>query len=225
MKTLEDIKAELRSGLELQNALTARWHESGPGPEVRGGSGAGFGVESGDPQDPRACIAIQHACNFQLWHVEDAARRRDVGPEVIADCKRRIDALNQERNDGMEKVDACLVRALTPLLPAPPPGAAPRYNTESLGMAVDRMSILSLKIWHMDEQAARPDADAAHRRGCADKASVLRGQRRDLERSILDLVDEFAAGAKRPRLYFQFKMYNDPALNPELYKNREPSDA
>jgi hypothetical protein len=172
-----------------------------------------------------ACIAAQHACNFQLWHIEDTARRRDVGPEVIADCKRRIDALNQERNDGMEKVDACLLRELAFLLPASRPGAAPRYNTESLGMAVDRMSILSLKIWHMEEQLARPDVDAAHLGNCADKASVLRAQRRDLAGSILDLVDEFARGDKQPHRYYQFKMYNDPALNPELYKNQEPSHA
>jgi hypothetical protein len=82
------------------------------------------------------------------------------------------------------------------------------------------MSILSLKIWHMDEQLMRTDVLAAHIRDCADKASILRKQRRDLERSILGLMDEFAAGSKQPYLYFQFKMYNDPALNPELYKGK-----
>jgi hypothetical protein len=220
--TFDEIKAALQSGLELHNTLTARWHEPGAGPGVE--PNVEPDVVPG-AQDLHACMAIQHACNFRLWHVEDSARRRDVGPEVIADCKRRIDALNQARNDGMEKVDACLVRAMAPLLPPPKSGTAPRYNTESLGMAVDRMSILSLKIWHMEEQIARPDADEAHRRSCADKASVLREQRRDLERSILELMDEFAAGRKRPRVYFQFKMYNDPALNPELYRNQEPSDA
>ena len=214
MPVPDDLKARLRRGLELQHACTVRWHESGAVIEV-----------SGNPQDLHVCIAAQHACNFQLWHIEDTARRRDVGPGVIADCKRRIDALNQERNDGMEKVDACLLRELTPLLPPLEPGTEPRYNTESLGMAVDRMSILSLKIWHMEEQLTRADVDAAHIGNCADKASILRMQRRDLEHSILDLMDEFAAGNKQPRLYFQFKMYNDPALNPELYKSQERSYA
>jgi len=213
MPPLDELKARLRDGLELQHACTARWHE----PDAV--------IETGDPQDLRACIAAQHACNFRLWHIEDTARRRDVGPEVIADCKRRIDALNQERNDGMEKVDACLLRELTPLLPAPEPGITPRCNTEALGMAVDRMSILSLKIWHMEEQLTRTDVDEAHLQSCADKASVLHAQRRDLEQAILDLLDEFAAGSKRPRVYFQFKMYNDPALNPELYRNQEQSHA
>jgi hypothetical protein len=207
MPTLDKLKAELQSGLELQNTCTARWHE----PDVA--------IEAGDNlQDLHSCIAAQHACNFQIWHIEDTARRRDLGSEVIADCKYRIDVLNQKRNDDMEKVDACLLRELVPLLPPIKHGAALFYNTESMGMAVDRMSILSLKIWHMDEQLMRTDVDSDHILNCADKASVLREQRRDLERSILELMDEFAAGGKQPRLYFQFKMYNDPALNPELYK-------
>jgi cell division protein FtsB len=213
MSPLDDLKARLRSGLELQNACTARWHDP-----------AAI-IETGDSQDLHTCIAAQHACNFHLWHIEDTARRRDVGPEVIADCKRRIDALNQARNDGMEKVDACLLRELAPLLPPLKPGIAPRRNTESLGMAIDRMSILSLKIWHMEEQLARAYVDADHIQSCADKASVLRAQRRDLESAVLDLVDEFAAGNKQPHVYFQFKMYNDPSLNPELYGNREQPHA
>ena len=222
MPALDDLKARLRGGLELQHALTASWH----GPDAAPETGPETDPETGgDLRDLHACIAAQHACNFQLWHVEDTARRRDVGPEVIAACKRRIDALNQERNDGMEKVDACLLRELAPLLPALKAGTTPRHNTESLGMAVDRMSILSLKIWHMEEQIARADVDEEHRQNCADKAAVLRTQRLDLEQSILDLMDEFAAGSKQPRLYFQFKMYNDPALNPELYTNQEQSHA
>ena len=207
MLTLEEIKAGLQRGLELQNSRTARWHEDGALIETEN-----------EPHELGPCIVAQHACNFKLWHIEDMARRRDVGPEVIADCKQRIDALNQQRNDGMEKVDACLLRMLQPLLPQA--AGQPRYNTESLGMAIDRLSILSLKIWHMDEQLLRTDVDAAHIQNCANKAAVLREQRQDLERSVLELLDEFVAGTKQPRLYFQFKMYNDPKLNPELYANK-----
>ena len=159
-------------------------------------------------------ILRQHWYNFSLWHVEDRARRRDVTPAVIADCKYAIDGLNQRRNDLMEKVDACLIRALEPILPA---CAEDRHNTESPGAAVDRMSILALKIFHMCEQTERDDVDAGHVDACQGKLAVLEEQRADLERSILELVGDYAAGRKRPKVYFQFKMYNDPKLNPELY--------
>jgi hypothetical protein len=200
------VRVDLTRALEQQNLCTAGWHENDS-----------LIAEQADPEDLQSCIIVEHGCNFRLWHIEDAARRRDVEPEIVAGCKRKIDAMNQKRNDGMEMIDACLMRRLHPLLPSLLPGTTPRYNTESLGMAIDRLSILSLKIWHMDEQLARTDVDAAHIRACVDKAAVLRGQRRDLEQSVLELLDDFMAGRKQPRLYFQFKMYNDPRLNPQLY--------
>lgn len=122
--------------------------------------------------------------------------------------------LNQERNDRIERVDACLVALLSPLLPASP---APHINTESLGMAIDRLSILSLKIWHMDEQVRRTDVTPEHIASCEKKLAVLKEQRADLSLAVKHLVTEFVEGAKTPKLYFQFKMYNDPTLNPELY--------
>ena len=130
-------------------------------------------------------------------------------PDVIADCKYRIDRLNQERNDRIERVDACLVALLSPLLPASP---APHINTESLGMAIDRLSILSLKIWHMDEQVRRTDVTPEHIASCEKKLAVLKEQRADLSLAVKHLVTEFVEGAKTPKLYFQFKMYNDPTL-------------
>ena len=206
---LADIHKLVRECLDAQHAATAAWHHAEPVKEHL--------AQGLDAQEyMRRIVLVQHWCNFSLWHVEDVARRRDVRPEVIADCKYRIDALNQERNDCMEKVDAGLVDMLTPLLPAK---AKAKYNTESLGMAVDRLSILSLKIWHMDEQAERLDADATHRQNCAAKAAVLREQRADLTAAVADLLDAYALGEKRPKLYYQFKMYNDPSLNPELYSN------
>lgn len=103
---------------------------------------------------------------------------------------------------------------LSPLLPASP---APHINTESLGMAIDRLSILSLKIWHMDEQVRRTDVTPEHIASCEKKLAVLKEQRADLSLAVKHLVTEFVEGAKTPKLYFQFKMYNDPTLNPELY--------
>jgi hypothetical protein len=90
-------------------------------------------------------------------------------------------------------------------------------------MAVDRLSILALKIFHMDEQTRRNDADEAHRAACAKKLAALREQRAELFQAVLDLVEEFLAGTKQPKAYYQFKMYNDPALNPEVYAAGKPA--
>ena len=187
------------------------------GREVARLAAEGYAGAAPGPETLNALILSQHLRNFRLWHVEDIARRRDVGPEVIADCKRRIDTLNQERNDRIEKVDVCLLNMLAPLLP---PDAGQAMNTESLGMAVDRLSILSLKIWHMDEQTRRDDVSPAHVDACRNKLAVLKTQRGDLQQALMDLLHEFAAGTKRPKLYFQFKMYNDPSLNPQLYGHK-----
>jgi cell division protein FtsB len=164
----------------------------------------------------------QHLKNFQLWHVEDKARRTDVDGETIARCKRDIDRLNQERNDLIEEVDAWLVEAVLEFpaqraLVEHPVGARPVYNTETLGSALDRLSILSLKLFHMQEQTDRLDADWDHIQECRQKLSILQEQHRDLSQAILDLVEEYWLGTKVPKVYYQFKMYNDPSLNPELY--------
>lgn len=208
-----ELAACVRAIIDAQEPQVAGWHTAEPpdaGPAAEPAPAADLGVL-------RALAASQHLANFRLWHVEDQARRTDVGPEVIADCKRRIDGLNQRRNDLIERVDACLVALLTPFIPE---GAAARHNTETVGMALDRLSIVALKIYHMDEQARRQDADAAHREACARKLAVLREQRDDLARAVLELLDDYARGLRRPKVYYQFKMYNDPALNPALYARR-----
>ncbi len=211
---IDSVVAVLRAGIRAQDEATALWHNREPSTDPEPAADA-----PADAATLRGQILSQHLRNFRLWHVEDEARRRDVPDAVIAECKRRIDRLNQERNDRMEKVDVLLLRLLAPLLP---PDPAPTLNTESPGMAVDRLSILSLKIWHMDEQTRRGDADEAHRERCRSKLMVLRHQRADLERALADLLREFAAGTKRPKPYFQFKMYNDPSLNPRLYGAGKP---
>jgi hypothetical protein len=161
-----------------------------------------------------ALILAQHRWNFLLWHVEDTARRRDVPDSVIADCKRRVDALNQKRNDAMEKVDHCLHHILVPLLPAQ---NSSRRNTETVGMAVDRLSILALKVYHMEEQTRRPDVGTEHVRACEDKLRILRRQREGLCQAVQELIEDYFFGNKMIVLYSQFKMYNDPSLNPEIY--------
>jgi hypothetical protein len=203
MKDIAELKAALEEAFAGQSAATEAWHAgSEPDPDAAG--------------DLRAAVLAQHACNFRLWHVEDRARRRDVPDSAIAACKREIDALNQLRNDGIEGVDQRLAALLEPLLPE---NAAQRMNTETAGMAVDRLSILALKIYHMEEQTRRKDAGPEHLKTCRDKLALLQGQRRDLLRAVLELMDDYAAGRKRPAAYRQFKMYNDPALNPELYRH------
>ena len=201
----------------LQDEATERWpseEPAAPEPPALAGPEVSPGALS---NSLRALVLDQHLRNFRLWHVEDTARRRDVDDAVIADCKRRIDVLNQERNDRMERVDACLVALLRPFLPEACPEA---YNTESPGMAIDRLSILSLKIWHMAEQTRREDASPDHIAACREKLAVLHRQRQDLAAAVQGLMAEYLAGTKRPGVYFQFKMYNDPNLNPQLYAPR-----
>lgn len=208
MTTPTQLFTLLDACFEAQNEATALWHREEP-------EAADVAPDaSASPETLLALVRAQHLRNFRLWHTEDVARRRDVTPDVIADCKYRIDRLNQERNDRMERVDACLVALLSPLLPASP---APYSNTESLGMAIDRLSILSLKIWHMDEQLRRTNVTPEHIESCRNKLAVLKEQRTDLIAAVKHLVSEFVEGTKTPKLYFQFKMYNDPSLNPELY--------
>lgn len=208
----DTIKETIRDAVTHQTRSVVDWHLGEP-------------VYEGDPENDlrgtagfRELVGRQHWANFQLWHVEDRARRQDVDAKVIADCKYAIDKLNQKRNDLIERVDECLIGMLTPLLPE---DGAQRYNTETVGAALDRLSIQALKVFHMKEQCNRKDVEEAHLKQCNAKVGVLDIQHDDLARAILELVDEYAAGTKKPKVYFQFKMYNDPSLNPELYKNKK----
>ncbi|MBN2139430.1 MAG: DUF4254 domain-containing protein [Desulfovibrionaceae bacterium] len=203
----KDIETALADCFGLQERAVAEWHDKEPG--FRDPEPAAAGLDQ-----LKELVLRQHWTNFSLWHVEDRARRRDVGPEVIAECKYAIDGLNQRRNDLIEKVDACLVALMAPLIPQ---GAGPGFNTETLGQALDRLSILQLKLFHMLEQTRRKGVGREHVAACLRKHAILDEQRRDLSQGVLDLVSEYRQGLKRPKVYYQFKMYNDPALNPELY--------
>lgn len=152
-----------------------------------------------------------HRRNFNLWHEEDGARRDDQGYEYVVRAKRAIDAYNQQRNDFIERMDQWLFEQLKPDVASAP------IHSETPGMIVDRLSILALKVYHMMEQAERTDVSPAHRATCQKKLTVLRQQRSDLTAILDQFLQEIKQGRRAYRVYFQFKMYNDPSLNPQLY--------
>ena len=167
-------------------------------------------------EGPWHWIECNHLSNARLWDEEDEARRTDVSDAEIVRCKRSIDRWNQRRNDAVEALDDCLLAALGT---AGEPAAGARLHSETPGAMIDRLSILSLKIHHMRREAQRVEAGSDHTRTCAAKLERLVVQREDLRDCLDRLLDEVARGEACFRLYRQFKMYNDPALNPRLYRN------
>ena len=148
------------------------------------------------------------------WHLEDIIRDEQIDPVEALALKRRIDRSNQDRTDLVEEIDTYfrqLYAGVTIKDDA-------TINTESPAWAIDRLSILALKIWHMREQTERTDVDAAHLAKCQAKLDVLLEQRADLSTAINQLLDDIAAGRKFMKVYRQMKMYNDPSTNPILYK-------
>ena len=164
-------------------------------------------------------VCQQHMYNYLLWHEEDIARSPNVGDERIAAVKRAIDGYNQKRNDGIEALDAHLVRELMERKIAPALDA--RQNTETPGSTIDRLSILSLRRYHMQEQADRTDASDEHRAKARGRLETLAEQHRDLSQGLAELLDDIFAGRKRLKVYFQFKMYNDATMNPYLYQGKQ----
>ncbi len=185
-----------------QAGLTARWHQVTPA-----ASGDGF----------HRLLEENHLRNFSLWHEEDIARRDDLGFEAVYRAKRHIDRFNQERNNFIEEMDQAIVAALQP-----PAAGCPR-NSETPGMMTDRLSILALKEYHMQEETVRPEATVAHREKCAGKLARIRLQRADLTACLGELLADVIAGRRTFSVSYQFKMYNDPALNPQLYRHAPPS--
>jgi Protein of unknown function (DUF4254) len=157
-------------------------------------------------------IDANHRENGLLWDQEDQARRVGVPDSAIAANKRSIDGHNQRRNDAIERIDELLLAAL-------PAQSAPgvRLNSETAGAMIDRLSILALKIHHMRRQTERTDAGREHVEACRAKLARLVEQRADLARCLDELLEDCIAGRARFKVYRQFKMYNDPALNPYLY--------
>lgn len=148
------------------------------------------------------------------WHFEDIIRDPHINPNDALSLKRRIDRSNQDRTDLVEEIDSWFRQQYSEVKPLP----EARLNTESPAWAVDRLSILALKIYHMQEQADRDDAQEEHRAKCAAKLQVLLEQQKDLSLAIDQLLEDIEAGRKYMKVYRQMKMYNDPSTNPVLYK-------
>ena len=150
------------------------------------------------------------------WHLEDIIRDPQIDPAQALVIKRRIDKSNQDRTDLVERIDSYF-RELYHAIPALPDA---RINTESPAWAIDRLSILHVKIWHMQEQVDRTDVSAEQHDKCVAKLAVLKEQLEDLTTSIRQLLEDYAAGARVMKVYRQMKMYNDPTLNPVLYNKK-----
>lgn len=150
------------------------------------------------------------------WHLEDIIRDPHIDPLEALTIKRRIDRSNQDRTDLVEQIDSYFRQYFSNVVPGPDA----RLNTESPAWAVDRLSILALKIYHMQEQVNREDATPEHRQRCKDKLNVLLEQQKDLSLAIDQLLEDIAEGKKYMKVYRQMKMYNDPNTNPILYNNK-----
>ena len=148
------------------------------------------------------------------WHLEDIIRDPQIDPVEALAIKRRIDKSNQVRTDMVEYIDSYLLDKYKAVVPQ----SDARLNTETPAWAIDRLSILALKIYHMRQETQRSDVDEAHRDACRKKLDVLLSQQVDLSRAIEELIEDIEAGRKYMKTYKQMKMYNDPALNPVLYK-------
>ena len=151
------------------------------------------------------------------WHFEDIIRDPHIDPIEALALKRRIDRSNQDRTDLVEQIDSYFRQKDSDVNVLPDA----RINTESPAWAIDRLSILALKIYHMKEQAERTDASDEHRQKCQTKLNVLLEQQVDLGTAIDQLLEDIAAGRKYMKVYRQMKMYNDPSTNPVLYNNKK----
>ncbi len=151
------------------------------------------------------------------WHLEDIIRDPHIDPIEALALKRRIDRSNQDRTDLVEQIDSYFRQKYSDVTPQ----ADARLNTESPAWAIDRLSILALKIYHMKEQAERQDASAEHRQKCQAKLDILLEQQQDLGTAIDQLLEDIEAGRKYMKVYRQMKMYNDPSTNPVLYGNKK----
>ncbi|MCY3022328.1 MAG: DUF4254 domain-containing protein [Planctomycetota bacterium] len=166
-----------------------------------------------------ALVGEEHRRNFALWHEEDKARAPDATDAEVARVKRNIDRFNQQRNDLIERLDEQIAGMLEARHVRARPGAP--WNSETPGSIIDRLSILSLKVHHMREQTERKGVAAEHVRKSRARLAVLRRQRADLAAALRELLTDLLAGRKQMKLYRQFKMYNDPSMNPAIYGARK----
>ena len=190
--------------LQRQLSLVEEWHKSERVPE--------------NSDSFYQLVYEQHLTNFKLWHEEDKARDPDASDNLIATVKRSIDRLNQKRNDEIEKIDEGLLKKLeqhsVKIL------EDSTLNSETPGSMIDRLSISALKIYHMDEETRREEATKEHKENCNNKLMILREQRQDLGRCLMEFLEDLISGRKTLKVYRQMKMYNDSNLNPVLYQKQ-----
>jgi len=185
--------------------------------------------QPGAPLLPMPGLSVQglawahrlHMYNFRLWHVEDSVRRPGAADHVIAQSKRAIDTFNQQRHEHIEQLDSWLfaylyehnARTL----------CNPELHSETPGNLLDRLSILTLKVYYMGREAERQEATVVHRQTCRQRLAVLEEQRDDIYGCLCRLCLDLWSGRKMFKIYRQFKMYNDPELNPAIYRHRTSS--
>jgi hypothetical protein len=192
----------------LQDRATAAWHDSDDAP-------APVGNLRIDGESFMDTVLVQHRANFDLWHAEDRARDPRATPADIVETKRAIDTINQRRNDLAERCDALLMEELARRgLPNP----AAELNSESPGLMIDRLSILALKMFHTREEIERAGSPEGHAERNRQRLALLAEQRDDLAGCLERLWAETLAGTRGFKIYRQLKMYNDPALNPAIYR-------
>jgi hypothetical protein len=190
---------DVQKVLSLQKSEITDWH---------------LEVTSIEEELPWKFVEENNQYNFKLWHEEDIARIRDIDPLRIVEAKRNIDQYNQARNNAMEKIDEWILNYLdlNGVL------TAEKLHSETPGMMIDRLSIMQLKRYHMEEETLRADASEEHKSKCLGRVNVLDEQIADLSNCLRDILELLSSGALKFKVYRQFKMYNDPSLNPQLYK-------
>jgi hypothetical protein len=188
--------------IETQSSNIADWHND---------------TFSSEESAPLTFIVENNLWNYRLWHEEDIARIKDIDPMRIVEAKRNIDHYNQQRNNAMEKIDEWILNYLT----SNNVPDVDKMHSETPGMMIDRLSIMSLKKYHMIEEAHRNDATEEHRLKCGDKVNILEMQIKDLANCLTAVLNQLENGKLKFKVYRQLKMYNDPSLNPQLYKRTE----
>ncbi|HVN94586.1 MAG TPA: DUF4254 domain-containing protein [Terracidiphilus sp.] len=199
--------------VRLHDRLTKEWHDEPDAP---------LAVPSSVPNaEWLRLVARQHRANFDLWHIEDKARTPGASDAEIARVKQGVDLTNQLRNDLIEELDRAMLAWMAERgLPNP---ASP-LNSESPGLMIDRLSILSLKIYHTREEAERIAAPQGHAQRNRERQAILEEQRSDLAGCLDSLWRQTIDGTRRFKLYRQLKMYNDPTLNPAIYGKKPDRD-
>ncbi len=188
--------------LDIIEVKTKTWHNRVRKPSI-------------SKKDGYSLVRSLHYYNFMLWHEEDEARRTDVSDSVIAGSKRVIDKLNQLRNNTIEEFDDWF---LSNKKYAKELNANSKLNSETLGSIADKLSIITLKVYHMGIEAKRKSAGREHVALCKEKLRVLKVQQKDLVMCFNDLLRDIREGKRYIKVYRQFKMYNDSKLNPKLYE-------